>query len=457
MTLMLSRKILPPELSAEHLFSVLQRTSSAYFWLDSSDSKSAGTQNARSYLGFSEHILVAEPARERDFLAEVRSQLRGSGEMNVESQSTTTPMFSLGWVGWFSYEFGQALLGLEPHYDPGIAPAVMLRVRAAVEVDHASGQTALIAEDERASDEWMRTFESLQKQASQPADLREAPPPATRPDWRDSTEVYGANIERCQRAIHDGDAYLMCLTTSVSVTTAEDPAEVYLRLRKQSPTHHGGFISAAGVTLASASPEQFLSVNAAGVAHTKPIKGTRPRGVSDDADHGLRAELGADQKELAENLMIVDLMRNDFAQVCTPESVGVVSLHEVETYEHVHQLVSTVQGQLRPECDAIDLLTQSFPAGSMTGAPKRSAVNILSELESAPRGLYSGCFGYFSHDGCADFAMVIRSIVFSADRASIGTGGGITALSQADAEIAEVHLKARALLAALELPQRPVM
>lgn len=440
MTLMLSRKVLPKTLTPEQVFSVIRRSDSAVFWLDSG--VEAVTEGARSYLGFTDEVRVAEAGSEHLFLNELRAGLSRAGAANP----SIGPAFALGWVGWFSYEFGQALMGLTPTYDPEIPPAVMLRARAAVEFDHSTGVLSVIGEDDAVVDVWLQTFAALQAQH------RDAPEPSASgtPVWRTSCDEYRDRIEDCREAIRAGDAYLLCLTSQVTVETDEDPAEVYVRLRRHSPAHHGGYISAAGIQLVSASPEQFLSVRSDGGAQTKPIKGTRPRGRTPEHDLDLRAELTNDHKELAENLMIVDLMRNDFAAVCETGSVQVPGLHEVETYAHVHQLVSTVSGQLHEGRDVLDLIAHSFPAGSMTGTPKRSAIEILRRLEGAPRGLYSGCFGYLSNDGCADLAMVIRSIVFAGGRASIGSGGGITAHSQADAELAEVQLKAAALLAALK-------
>jgi anthranilate synthase component 1 len=184
---------------------------------------------------------------------------------------------------------------------------------------------------------------------------------------------------------------------------------------------------------------------------TRPIKGTRPRGATVAADLELRAELEASEKERAENVMIVDLMRNDLGRVCEVGSVEVRHLLAVESYAQVHQLVSTVEGRLRDELGAVDAVAACFPAGSMTGAPKLSAMRILHRLEGGPRGAFAGCFGYLALDGTAELAMVIRSIHFSAGVARIGAGGGITALSVPREELEEVRVKARAPLAAAGL------
>ncbi|MET0806992.1 MAG: anthranilate synthase component I family protein, partial [Lacisediminihabitans sp.] len=267
--------------------------------------------------------------------------------------------------------------------------------------------------------------------------------------WADTDAEYLDMIRACQAAIYEGEAYQLCLTTEATVSGTPDPLGTYLRLRAGSPSHHGGYVRADGVALLSASPEQFLSVTPDGIVESKPIKGTRPRGGTPASDAALARELLDSDKERAENLMIVDLMRNDIARVSEVGSVAVTSLLAVESYAHVHQLVSTVRGSLQQGLGAVDAVAACFPAGSMTGAPKIRAVELLDAIEHRARGVYSGVFGYFSLDGRADLAMVIRSIVIDSNGATVGAGGGITALSVPEEELAEVKLKAAALLAAL--------
>jgi anthranilate synthase component 1 len=265
---------------------------------------------------------------------------------------------------------------------------------------------------------------------------------------RHRPEAYAELIERCRDAIREGDAYQLCLTTRFSVEASVDPIAAYLRLRDMTPAHHGGLIRSGEVALASASPERFLELDR-GVVSTRPIKGTRPRGADEAEDRRLADELRDSEKERAENVMIVDLMRNDLSRVCEPGSVGVDGLLEVESYAAVHQLVSTVSGRLMPGTTVGGLLDAAFPAGSMTGAPKLSAMTILHRLEGAPRGIFSGCFGWVGDDGALDLAMIIRSIVTHPGGAYVGAGGGITWRSDAAAEVAEVGIKARGPLAAM--------
>jgi para-aminobenzoate synthetase component 1 len=378
----------------------------------------------------------------------------------------------LGWFGWFGYEFGARIVGVPAA--PTEAPdAAFLWVDRAVVFDHAARSAELVWLDGDGDgdgvldgdgatamrpwiDETIAAWTTLLTRPERPEpdelpQVRSHPAPAGAPvpRWRHSPQRYAALIAECQRAISRGDAYQLCLTNRIDVDVSPDPAQAYLALRASSPSHHGGYLRFGEYALLSASPELFLHVTPDGIVSTKPMKGTRPRHGDRDDDERLRRELVESDKERAENLMIVDLMRNDLGRVAELGTVEVPSLLAVETYPHVHQLVSTVRARLRHPLTSLDAVKASFPAGSMTGAPKHSAMRILHGLEDGPRGVYSGAFGRLSVDGGVDLAMVIRSIVIGPGGASIGTGGGITALSVAAEEIEETRVKARALLAVL--------
>jgi aminodeoxychorismate synthase component I len=268
-----------------------------------------------------------------------------------------------------------------------------------------------------------------------------------------SDSDYLGLIEKAKEAIARGDAYQLCLTNKLTIETEVDPFTVYLRLRETNPAPYMSYLKLGSTSVVSSSPEQFLRVSNTGGVSSKPIKGTRPRSADAGLDKQLAEELRSNEKERAENLMIVDLMRNDLGQVSEPSDVVVAKLFEVESYATVHQLVSTITAVLKPGLDVFDAVKAAFPAGSMTGAPKQSAMSILSELEGAPRGVYSGCFGYVSLTGAADLAMTIRTIGFEEGKATIGIGGGITIDSDPEAELLETKLKARALLMALGVEQ----
>jgi aminodeoxychorismate synthase component I len=270
---------------------------------------------------------------------------------------------------------------------------------------------------------------------------------------RHSDEEYLALIEKAKESIAKGDAYQLCLTNQMTIGTDSHPFAAFLALRENNPSPYLSFMRFGDVSIVSSSPEQFLRVDESGLVSSKPIKGTRKRSLDAQEDLLLVEELRTNEKERAENLMIVDLMRNDLGRVSEPSDVVVAKLFDVESYATVHQLVSTVEAKLKPGLDVFDAIEACFPAGSMTGAPKISAMEILRGLEQGPRGIYSGCFGYISYRGSADLAMTIRTIVFEDGTATIGIGGGITIDSDPQAELLETKLKARALLSALGVSQ----
>ncbi|MGM7665565.1 anthranilate synthase component I family protein [Microbacterium sp. A93] len=407
------------------LFGVLEARFENVFWLDAGD---------RAVEGWSV-VGVGEPDTD------------GPGGMRLDEPSPTldgAPPFRGGWVGWLDYESGAGAAGAPAAGSEG-GPAWM-RVHGAVAVDHATGSAWLLGSATQ--------IEAWVHAAAAVAEASGLSTVVTAPDRRQATarhdpDQYTMLIDRCREAIRAGTAYQLCLTTRFDVAGPHDPVQTYSRLRAATPAHHGGFVRIGGRALLSASPETFLHASE-GRIQTRPIKGTRPRGVDAETDAALAAELLASAKERAENVMIVDLMRNDLSQVCVPGTIRVDGLWEVESYPAVHQLVSTVSGQAADGLTVRDLWSAAFPAGSMTGAPKLSAMTVLNELEeNAPRGVYSGCFGYVGVDGALDLAMVIRSILIDAERAVVGAGGGITWGSIADAEVDEVATKARAPLAAL--------
>jgi para-aminobenzoate synthetase component 1 len=268
---------------------------------------------------------------------------------------------------------------------------------------------------------------------------------------RHSPNRYLELIQTAQQHIAAGDVYQLCLTNEITAKGQADPLETFLRLRALNPTPYATYLRLGERSIVSTSPEQFLKVTSGGLVSSKPIKGTRRRDSDAAIDAQIAEELANNIKERAENLMIVDLMRNDIGQVCEPTTVGVPKLFEVESYKTVHQLVSTVVGKLRSELTSLDAVKAAFPGGSMTGAPKLRAMEIIEELEQGQRGIYSGAIGYLGIDGSVDLGMVIRTIVFDSVGVRIGIGGGITSDSIPQEELEETRLKAKALLEALGL------
>ena len=267
--------------------------------------------------------------------------------------------------------------------------------------------------------------------------------PAT-PDW------YAEGFDRVQEQLRAGNSYEVNLTYREDIGRADDPLATYLRLRATNPAPYAGLLRHRGTHLLSSSPERYATIDRRRRLETKPIKGTTPRGATAEDDERLRAALATDPKSRAENLMIVDLLRNDLSMVCEVGTVEVPSLMAVESYASVHQLVSTVCGRLRDDVTTVDALRALFPAGSMTGAPKLRTMEIIDEVEETPRGLYAGAFGWICADGRADLGVVIRSLYAGTDGVwRVGTGGGITVRSQVDEEWAETRWKAERLRAAV--------
>lgn len=278
---------------------------------------------------------------------------------------------------------------------------------------------------------------------------RRDPGPTGHPD------DYATAFDEVQEQLHAGNSYEVNLTYRVTAESATDPVTAYLRLRELNPAPYAGFLQhdvpGGRAWLLSSSPERYALVGADRTLETKPIKGTTPRGRTPDEDARTREHLATDPKFRAENLMIVDLLRNDLAMVCRPGTVTVPTLMEVESYETVHQLVSTVRGELADDVTTVQALRTLFPAGSMTGAPKLRTMQVIEDVEDTPRGVYSGAFGWIAADGRADLGVVIRSLTTSGDgRYLLGTGGGITVRSEVQDEYAESRWKAERLLRALE-------
>ncbi|WP_402843067.1 anthranilate synthase component I family protein [Microbacterium sp. GXS0129] len=396
----------------EAVFADLARDGGDLFWLDAGPDAVAG----RSVLGRGTAVAWDEVARTRI----------------VPGPAPDVP----AWVGALDYESGARWTGV-PDVTPEHQP-LWLRVTEAVVFDHDTRVMRIHGD---------AGFRARVLEAAPVAAMPEAA--ATGPARARTTPgEYADLVAQCRESIRLGDAYQLCLTTRFEVPGRHDAVAIHRRLRRAAASHHGGFLRVGQTSLVSISPEKFLGVDD-GIVTTRPIKGTRARSADPDRDAELAAQLHASEKERAENVMIVDLMRNDLSRVCETGSVRVRGLWEVESYPTVHQLVSTVEGRLRAHLTVGELLAAVFPAGSMTGAPKLSAMTILAGLEREPRGLYAGCFGWIGANGSSDLAMTIRTVVIGPASASVGAGGGITWGSIIPDEVAEVGIKARTPLAAV--------
>jgi para-aminobenzoate synthetase len=378
--------------------------------------------------------------------------------------------FNLGYVGVLGYELKSETIGALAHPSPTPDAALLLVTRMIV-FDHEEQRCYLLylvaSEDDRAqAAEW---FDAVYTRMRRFAD--EAPPPNTESpptvrrklslpeieQWierhatmRHRRSAYVGKIRAALREIVDGESYEICLTNIIEFPFDESPFDLYCAMRELTPAPHAGYFNLDDFHLACSSPERFLSVDRAGCVEAKPIKGTRPRGRFPEEDIRLITELRSDEKDRSENLMIVDLLRNDLGQVCTLSSVHVPKLFDVESYSHVHQLVSTVRGRLKPNVSAVQCIRAAFPGGSMTGAPKKRTMEIIDRLEEGPRGTYSGALGWFGLGGACDLNIVIRSVTVKAGRARFGVGGAIIALSDPEAEFEETLVKARGVVEAIE-------
>jgi para-aminobenzoate synthetase component I len=406
-------------LSARDAFLALETVAADVVWLDSGNAT-----DGFSFVGTGSRVVDSD----------VFASLRLS--------PIDEPAAPLGWIGWLGYELRAETTGAPVAFRSRYPNAAFLWVDRGFLFDHATGRVEVISLDT----EWVPP--EVPAAGSSVAEAQAQAPSAR---WLYTDDQYRAMVAECQAAIIEGEAYQLCLTNEATISGAVDDVQTYLALRTSSETHHGAFMRIGGVAVLSASPEQFLTVSPDGVVESKPIKGTRPRGGSPASDRRFRDELQSSEKERAENLMIVDLMRNDIGRVSALGTVEVTSLLAVESYPHVHQLVSTIRGQLADGLYAVDAVVACFPAGSMTGAPKRRATELLERIEGRARGIYSGALGYFSVDGAVDLAMVIRTIIVDANGATIGAGGGITAMSVPAEELDEAHLKARAVIAAVRM------
>ena len=266
-------------------------------------------------------------------------------------------------------------------------------------------------------------------------------------------EAYLDAVARVREYIFAGDIFQANLSQRFDAPLVEPPWSLYQRLRTWNAAPFAAFLDFPEAVVLSASPERFLSVTVGGRVETRPIKGTRPRGVGPEHDAALGLALTASGKDRAENLMIVDLLRNDLSRVCAPGSVHVPELFALEHYATVHHLVSTVVGDLAPGEDALSLLRAAFPGGSITGAPKVRAMEVIAELEPSERGVYCGAIGYWSLTGALDCSIAIRTAVSHAGRVYFSAGGGIVADSDPEQEYRETLDKARGMIDALQTPE----
>ena len=354
--------------------------------------------------------------------------------------------FGAGALGFISYDFGRSLENLPeqaladiqlPHLQLGI-------YRWSLISDNQQQKRWLVCHPSVSHDYQTQLLERLAHSATPAGTFALHEPFAA----EQTEQAYLDSFARIQQYIHAGDCYQVNLAQRFSAPCKGDPLSAYQQLRQHCPTPFAAYLESPGHAVLSLSPERFLKVEE-GRVETRPIKGTRPRGATPAEDQALAEALRSSPKDRAENLMIVDLLRNDLGRSCRFGSVKVPELFSIESYPNVHHLVSSITGTLKPELDALDLLANAFPGGSITGAPKIRAMQIIEELEPVRRSLYCGSIGYIGCEGQVDLNIAIRSLVHQNDRMYCWGGGGIVADSEGEAEYQESLTKVRVLMESL--------
>ena len=366
--------------------------------------------------------------------------------------------FTGGAVGYLGYGLARCLERLPsrhaaPHGVPDMAVGLYDTVAA---FDTLEGRAWVIARDPAGADRLAgRLADRLAAPAPPPPDAGPLPPAVWRADL--TRAEYEARVSRVLDYIRAGDIFQANFTQAfrAGMPAGTDAYALYERLRRMSPAPFAAFLDCGDVRLLSVSPERFLKLSPDGTVETRPIKGTRPRHADPDIDAAAARELASSVKDNAENLMIVDLLRNDLGRAARIGSVAVHELCRVESFASVHHLVSAVTARLRPGLGPVDLLRAAFPGGSVTGAPKIRAMEIIDELEVAQRGPYCGSICWIGFDGAMDGNIVIRTIVLAGDTAIAQAGGGIVADSDPAAEYEEMMVKIRPLLGALAGTPQP--
>ncbi|MGB1239766.1 MAG: aminodeoxychorismate synthase component I [Pseudomonadales bacterium] len=401
---------------------------------------SDGVLNARN--------LPFELGEHTAFSALEKLQAWGIEQGYQSSENTGELPFCGGLMGYFSYDLGRTLEQM-----PSIAkhdltlPQMHLGLYGwAVIIDHQTASAELIASalvSAQQFDELLQTITTPSAISNKKFLLKEELASEI------SEDTYMDALARIQEYILAGDCYQVNFAQRFSADCEGDPWHAYQSLRLAAPTHFSAFIDTAEGAILSLSPERFLAVDRDGAVMTQPIKGTQPRGETPDQDEANRAFLANSPKDRAENLMIVDLLRNDISKSCEPHSVKVPSIFAIESYRNVHHLVSTITGQLSPDHSALGLLQHAFPGGSITGAPKIRSMQIIDELETHRRSIYCGSIGYFSFCGNMDTSITIRTLLVEKDRIYCWAGGGIVADSKPAAEYQETFDKVNNLLRTL--------
>ena len=365
----------------------------------------------------------------------------------IASISSDLP-FTGGWFLYLGYEMAgevEPVLSL-PSADDGMPAAFATRIPAATIRDHETGLIHLIAEEggESQLDLMAADFEALTEVEPFPGEVLSGGLE------EDEPQRYIDGVKRVKRYIHDGDVFQVNLARAWRGELADGvtPADIYARLRRSNPAPFAALVLEGEGGVISSSPERLVERRGDAV-QTRPIAGTRPRGGGEAEDVGLSRELLGHPKERAEHIMLIDLERNDLGRICVPGSVEVNELMALESYAHVHHIVSNVRGRLREGVTPAQVIRAVFPGGTITGCPKVRCMEIIAELEGVGRGAYTGSLGYLNRDGSMDLNILIRTLVQEGRRITLRAGAGIVADSDPERELEETRAKARGMLLAL--------
>lgn len=445
----------------QNIFHLLKEKEEAVF-LDSSKRDELGQYSViacRPYLKLVQRddtfLVNGEPC-EDSFLRYVKQYLRDHKEEN----DTKYPILS-GAVGYFSYDFGRKMAGVKSRHEEvlSIPDCILYFYDFFLIEDHVTDELVLVANGyTQEPEEAISYLKSLILESEKKEALPEDTYGCKKKSFDSKVYTYftkNGYMDAVDNMIHyiiDGDIYVVNMTQQLQIESNCQPYELFCRLRETNPSPFGGYFDYGDFQIVCASPERFMRMKG-GKITTRPIKGTRKRGKTEAEDLELKMDLANSEKEQSELLMIVDLERNDLNKVCVPGSVVVTDLFEVETYATVFHLVSNIEGQIRPKCNAIDLIEAAFPGGSITGTPKLRAMELIDQEERARRNLYTGSIGYLSLNGDCDLNIVIRTAIYQDGNYHLGVGGGITYESDLEFEFEETWQKAAALLRVLKVEE----
>lgn len=476
------RRLLADSLTPVGFYERLSGGRSGTFILESAEF--GGTWSRYSFIGVNSMAQLRSNGGKADWLGKVPAGVPVEGDVVEVAHATLKTLKAphvdglpnltsglVGTVGWDSIRHWEPTLRAEAPNETGQPETVLALATDIAVVDHVSGSVWMIANavnvDDRptradaAYDEAIARLDAMQRKAATPvggeARVNVLDETISQPELRFRTEKadYEHAVEVAKRHIIDGDVFQVVISQRLDIDSPADPFDVYRVLRTLNPSPYMYFMALTDAqgrdfNVIGSSPETLIKVDN-GHAMTFPIAGSRPRGATVEEDEQLAKDLLADPKERSEHIMLVDLARNDLSRVCQPESVEVVSLMDIKRFSHIMHICSTVTGRVNPDMTSFDVFTSAFPAGTLSGAPKPRAIEIIDELEPADRGIYGGTVGYFDFSGNLDMAIAIRTAFIRDHEASVQAGAGIVLDSVPASEWQETRSKAEASVEAVQI------